>query len=449
MKKQNVQLPVINYHVAGIDVGSKEHWVAIGQNSADVRVFGVYTKDMDEMVSFLRDSNITEVVMEATGTYWQTLYSHLERAGFKTILSTSRGIKNPAGKTDRLDCQWLQQLRTLDLLKPSFIPEKDVEKIRQYTRYRNKLMLESTACINTIQKILQQLNLRLDVVLSDVVGVSGLNIINAILAGERDGNVLASLAKGNLKRTKEEIASALIGNWKEELLYQLKDQMEIYNHLQKSMNNTELKAEEALLEAIAKMEISYEEVPLTKKKIQKGQYKINVSKLSYQYYGVDLMAIEGIGQNTIMTLISEVGHDICKKFPSAKSFTKWLRVAPNHKITGGKVINHRTPKSKNLLALALRNAANTIAQRKEGVLKTFFSRIAFKKGRAAAITATARKLGVIIWTMIKNQKNYVPMNELKYDLKVKANAIKNIKNALKRHKINIDDIIYKPNLNIS
>ncbi|MEJ7610625.1 MAG: IS110 family transposase [Ferruginibacter sp.] len=440
MKKQTLDLPVINHHAAGIDVGSKEHWVAIGQNDTDVKIFGVYTKDYQSMVEWLNENAVTSIVMEATGSYWQTLFSHLEKAGFEVLLCSSKTIKNPAGKTDKKDSRWLQKLHTLGLLKPSFIPEKQIEELRQYTRYRHNIMLDASAHANRIQKILHLLNVRLDVVFSDVMGASGMKIIKAILAGERCGEALAAMANNGIKKSKQEIALALVGNWKKELLFQLADVLSLYERLQESIIKTEIQIEE-LLKEINKENAALYNDSLTKKKKQKGQYKIDVAGLSYQYFGVDLMAIDGVAHNTVMTLISEVGMDI-KKFKTAKTFASWLRLCPNNKTSGGKILSSRTPRSKNLLAHAFRNAANTIAQRKEGSLKVFFSRIAFKKGRGAAISATARKIAVIVWNMILKQTPYLPIEENNYKEKIKKNCTNNIRKTMQRLNISVDELVF-------
>lgn len=243
---KEVNMPIVNANTAGIDIGSKEHWVAVNQNPDDVRVFGVYEKDHQELSDWLKQHHIEHVVMEATGSYWQTIFSHLEREGFNVLLCNSKLIKNPKGKSDNKDCMWLQKLHSLGLVHGSFIPDAQIEKIRQYNRYRSALIEERTACINRMQKALQLLNVRLDVVLSDITGKSGLSIINAILNGERDAHVLASLAHSSVKKSKDEIAAALNGNYREELLFQLEDQLNLLHRFNQSIERTELKVAKEL-----------------------------------------------------------------------------------------------------------------------------------------------------------------------------------------------------------
>jgi transposase len=433
-----LSMEILNPHAAGIDVGSREHWVAVGQDPHnDVRVFGVYTSEHEKMIKWLLERGVITIALEATGAYWQTLFSALELAGFSVHLCSSKTIKNPEGKTDQKDSRWLQKLHSFGILKDSFLPEATIIKLRQYCRHRSTLVKECSRQSNRMMKVMQLMNIRLEVVLSDITGASGMSIINAILQGERDGNKLAALANSNVKKSKEEIASALIGNWKEELLYELQDLMDMYNFHQTKIQQVDKKIEHQLME-MKDENIVVDESKIIRKKKQKGQPKCDIAKLSYQYYGVNLVAIDGLSDNVILTLISEVGKDI-KKFNAAKSFSKWLRLSPENRKTGGKIISSYTPKGRNALSVALRNAANTIGQRKEGSFKAFFKRIAYKNGRAAAITATARKLAVIIWNMITKRQEYMPMEEEGYKEKVKMNVVNNMRKNIKRLNITAEE----------
>ncbi len=442
-KEKTMHLKVVNINAAGIDVGSKEHYVAVGQEQDDVRKFGVFTSDHYALIEWLKEREISTVAMEATGSYWQTLFSALQSKGFEVMLTNCKHIKNPEGKTDVKDSRWLQKLHALGLLQGCFLPGEEVTKLRQYHRHRTNLMEDSSRCILRMQKALQLMNIRLEIVLSDISGESGMKIIRAILDGERNGEVLSNLANNRVKKTKQEIAAALQGNWKEELLYQLQDEYEIYNSLLERISKCDKQIEKQLDLMATKTnnpDPSSNNIVLTKKPRQGKQIKIDVSKLSYQYFGVDLMSIDGVANNTVMTLIAEVGKDIFK-FQSAKKFAKWLRLAPNNRVSGNKIISSRTPHGKNALALALRNAANTVGQRKEGSMKVFFSRIAFKKGRAAAITATARKMAVIMWHMIIKKRPYSPNKETEYEQKIRKNVINNLKKKMKQLNILPDELL--------
>lgn len=446
MKKQNsIAMAVVNANAAGIDVGSRKHYVAVGQQPEDVRTFNVYTKDYEAMIAWLQQKNIVTVALESTGTYWQTLFSSLQAAGFDVVLSNNY-IKDPQRKTDTKDCRWLQKMHTLGLLKHSFIPTEQIIQLRSYHRHRSKIVGDASAHTQQMQKALRLMNLRLDVALSDITGESGVKIIEAILSGERSGEALSKLAHYKVKKSKEEIADALQGTWKEEQLYILEDEFETYKNCHKRIASCDKQIEALLLEMTKKVQKEelkndHKNMPVQmKKKRYKNAPDFNAAAISRDYFGVDLLSIEGIGANTIMTFIAEVGSDIYK-FPTKKNFTSWLRLAPNNKKTGDKIISSRTPKGKNIMANAFRIAANTIAQRKDGVLKKIFSRIAFKKGRSAAITAVARRLAEIFWIMTVNKVEYQPQNEQLYAEQIKKNAIKNIQHKMRKLGLTIDAII--------
>lgn len=436
---EKISMNVLNPHAAGIDVGSRSHHVAVGQQSGDVRVFGVYSCDHQQLVGWFRERGIETVAMESTGSYWQTLFAALQDAGFEVLLVNGKQIKNVKGKTDVKDCVWIQKLHSLGLLTGSFLPQQHIAQLRTYYRHRQSLVEQASKMTNKMQKSLRLMNVRLDVAVNDIMGKSGRAIIEAILKGKRDGQQLAQLADERVKKSKKEISQALQGQWQAELLYELKDCYELYQVFVQKMDNCD-KEMGKLLEGITAQPTDQTPLPkLAKKKRRKNQVKLDVSRLSYQYTGVDLFAIEGVSYNTIMCFLAEVGDDI-KKFASSKQFTAWLRLAPNNKISGNKLISSRTAKGKNRLAQSLRHAANAIGQQKSGALTRFFKRIAFKKGREAAITATARKLAVIIWNMITHQVPYKPMEEQAYNERIRQTVIKNIKNKMERLKISFDQL---------
>lgn len=454
MKKQNsISMAVVNAQAAGIDVGSRQHYVAVGQAPQDVRTFNVYTKDHRAMIEWLQQKGIVTVALESTGTYWQTLFSSLQAAGFDVVLSNNY-IKDPQRKTDTKDARWLQKMHTLGLLKHSFIPSEDIARLRSYHRHRSNIVAAATAHTQHMQKALRLMNLRLDVALSDITGLSGMKIIEAILSGERSGEALAKLAHYKVKKSKQEIADSLQGGWKEEQLYILEDELTMYKKCQERIACCDKKIEALLKQMISKIQplpaqredlcIQKTKPVKEKKKRYKNAPDFNAAALSHDYFGVDLLKIEGVAANTIMTFIAEVGSDIYK-FPTKKNFTSWLRLAPNNKKTGDKVISSRTPKGKSIMANAFRIAANTIAQRKDGVLKKIFSRIAYKKGRSAAITAVARRLAEIFWIMTVKKREYQPKNEQLYEAQVKKNVIKNIQHKMRRMGLTVEDVLMATN----
>lgn len=430
--KQVEKMQIINPHAAGIDVGSKSHFVAIGQLSTEVKEFNAYSSGQQEICSYLHEYSITTVAMESTGSYWQSLYRVLQEAGFEVLLVSGQQTKNVRAKTDVKDCQWIQKLHTLGLLRGCYLPSEVTLKIRTLSRHRASLVETSAAFTNKMQKALRLMNLRLDIVINDITGVSGIRIIEAILHGERDGKKLSQLAHSRVRKSKDEIADALQGQWSDELLYELSDCYQLYQTIQNSVAKCDIEVESILKTATLKVHNTISNTELKKKQLKgKNQQRFNLPDYSYKMLGVDLFAIEGVSSGTVMAFISEIGKDIYK-FESAKQFVSWLRLAPNNKISGGKLISSRTPKGKNKFAIALRNSANTIDRLKGGTMTTFFKRIAYKKGRAAAITATARKIAVIIWNMVVKQIPFKPLEESVYMEMLRVKKLAGIKKVMKK-----------------
>ena len=446
-KKNSVSMAVVNEHAAGIDVGSRQHYVAVGQEPQDVRTFNVYTKDHKALIEWLQQKGIVTVALESTGTYWQTLFSSLQAAGFEVVLSNNY-IKDPQRKTDTNDARWLQKMHTLGLLKHSFIPSAEIARLRSYHRHRSNIVAAATAHTQHMQKALRLMNLLFDLVLSDFTGLGGTKRREAILSVERSGEALSKLAHNRVKKSKQEIADSLQGDWKEEQLYILQDEWTMYKNCQQRMTICDQKIEALLKTMIHKTAPLHKAIPTKPVKEKKHHSKnapgFDAAALSREYFGVDLLRIEGVASNTVMTFISEVGSDIYK-FPTMKNFTSWLRLAPNNKKTGDKVFSSRTPKGKSIMANAFRVAANTVAQRKDGVLKKIFSRIAYKKGRSAAITAVARRLAEIFWIMTVKKQEYQPKNEQLYEEQIKRNVIKNIHKKIRRFGLTTEDILVVSN----
>ncbi|MCK5278575.1 MAG: IS110 family transposase, partial [Cyclobacteriaceae bacterium] len=416
MSKKHVSLEVVNPNAAGIDVGSKSHWVAIGQDAQDIKEFGVYSEDHLKLCQWFSKNEITSIAMESTGTYWQTLFSALTAEGFEVILVNGRQTKNVKGKkTDIKDCQWIQKLHCLGLLSHSFLPDSTTEIIRTYSRHRQNLIKQTGRTVLKVQKYLRLMNMRLDVVVNDVVGLTGTKIITAFIAGETKGKNLAKYRHYNCRKPEEEIAKALQYNGRADYLFALKQEWETYLHIQKQISEVDVQIKKLLEDIIDQDDNKKQHVANKKSYKRKNKNAIrgtDMNQISYKYFeGIDLMAIEGINDATIMAIISEIGLEGIKKFYSAKQFTAWLRLAPNNKISGGKVLSHHIPKGSSRLKIALRNAANAIGNLKEGYLADFFRRINYKKGRSTAINATARKLAVIIWNMLVKGIPYNPPTE--------------------------------------
>jgi transposase len=447
MEQESISMEVVNPQAAGIDVGSRSHWVAVGQSEQDVREFGVFNQDLYAMADWLHEKKVKTIAMESTGTYWQNLYAVLMSKGFDVILCNGKFTKNIKGKkTDVKDCQWIQKLHTLGLLTGSFLPDGKTEELRTYCRHRANLLHSAAGASKKMQKYLRLLNFRLDVVVRDICGLTGLLIIRAICEGETDPQKLASLRHGNCRKSKEEIALALQSNGRRDYLFALKQELDTYDHLQKKIEECDKEIEKMLDEIINSDDNKREHHIDTKphKRINKNTPKdIDLNLKAYQMFeGTDLLAIEGISFSTVLSLMSEVGIEGIKKFKTAKHFASWLRLAPNNKVSGGKVLSSKVPKGSNRLKIALRNAANAIGNLKDSTpLRDFFHRISFRKGRVSAISATARKLAVIIWNIVVKGEPYVnPEGYLFLDQKRKLGLVKRIKKQIDKFRLTNEDL---------
>lgn len=450
MAKKKIALDVINPHAAGIDVGSRSHYVAIGQTNEDVKEFGVYNEDLLTLSKWLLNNGVKTVAMESTGTYWQSLFVTLQGAGLEVILCNGKFTKNIKGKkTDVQDCQWIQKLHTLGLLSGSFLPDEATEELRTYCRHRTNLLEQAAATSQKMQKYLRLLNVRLDIVVRDITGLTGLTIIKAICNGESNADQLASLRHGNCRKSEHEIAKALQSNGRKDLLFALNHEYEMYLILQGKISECDKEIQKMLQDQI-NIDENKNKHHIGKKihkRINKNNPDIDINLLSYQYFeGVDLLSIEGVSHSTVLTLMSEVGHGI-HKFESAKQFTSWLRLAPNNKISGGRILSNKTPKGSNRLKIALRQAANVVGNLKDTALSNFFKRIAFRKGRTSAISATARKLAVIIWNMITKKVSYKTDSQYEFLDQKRKRKVQEMKKLIHKFDITPTDLGLQVNIN--
>ena len=446
MTKKKMELDIINANCAGIDVGSKLHFVAVGQALEDVKQFGVYADDLTAICLHLKEYGVTSVAMESTGNYWQNLYVELEKHQIEVTLCNGKFTKHAKGKkTDVKDCRWIQKLHALGLLTGSFLPDETTEQLRTYCRQRTNWIDLAAEASHKMQKYLKLLNFRLDVVVKDICGLTGLAIIADICKGNLDPEKLSLHRHGNCRKSEEEIAKALKGNNRTDFLFGLRQEYDSYLFFQKK-----IEACDTQINAFLKTQINSN--PDKKKlktddkmhkRVNKNSIKgIDLNQAAYQYFGgIDLMKIEGLSHSTILTIMSEVGPEGFTKFESSKQFTSWLRLAPNNKISGGKILSNKIPKGSNRLKIALRHAANAIGNLKETHLSDFFKRVAYRKGRATAVSATARKLAVIIWNMISKRVQYkAPTDYLFLDQKRKFNVIQKIKKNIAKLELKPEDV---------
>jgi transposase len=444
-KKKKMELEILNPSAAGIDVGSRSHFVAVGQGSKDVREFGVYAEDHLALIEWLTENEITTIAMESTGTYWQNLFTALQSAGFDVLLANGKFTKNIKGKkTDVLDCQWIQKLHSLGLLSGSFLPDHTTEQLRTYCRHRTNLLDMAASTSKKMAKYLRLMNFRLDVVVNDICGLTGLSIISLICDGETDPHNLAALRHGNCRKSEEEIAKALHGNGRKDFLFALKQEFDLYNQIQGKIAECDVTISDfmtAFFDLRTDLKNLSTSVKIHKRVTKNAPKTFDLNQVAFKYFGgIDLMQIEGVSHGTILSIMSEIGPEGFKKFDSGKQFASWLRLAPNNKISGGKVLSNKIPKGSNRLKIALRQAANAIGNLKNANLYNFFVRIAIRKGRSAAVTATARKLAIIIWNMIVKREEYKPITPYEFLDQKRKRLVRELQNKIAKFEITTDEI---------
>ena len=448
-------MDVVNFNAAGIDIGSRSHYVAIGQELEDVKEFGVYAEDLTSLCEWFMSNDVTTVAMESTGDYWQNLYTELISFGFEVVLVNGKFTKNAKGKkTDVKDCRWIQKLHTLGLLTGSFLPDLVTEYLRTYCRQRTNWIELASSATHKMQKYLKLLNFRLDVVVKDVCGLTGMKIIEDICKGNLDPYSLAEHRHYNCRKPKEEIAKALHGNNRQDFLFGLQQELKSYQFFQRNIKACDKKIEQFIKQELKQYpeRKKLKTTDKTYKRINKNAPQIkNMNQIAFRYFdGVDLFAIEGLSHSSILSIMSEIGPEGFKKFKTAKHFTSWLRLAPNNKISGGKILSNRVPKGSNRLKIALRQAANAIGNLKDTHLSDFFKRVAYRKGRHSAVSATARKLAVIIWNMITKKIQYQPPKPYLFlDQKRKLGLVKRIKKQIDKFDLKPEDLGFNNNLIIN
>lgn len=399
-------LMVVNPNAAGIDAGAEQHWVSVPEDRSEepVRDFGTFTEDLHALAEWLIACGIKTVAIEATGVYWIPLIEILEERGLNPKLIDSRSIGRRNKKTDVLDCQWIRQLHTYGLLDPAFRPKADMLPLRAFMRQRRMLVDYAADHVRHMQKALDLMNLKLHLVISDLVGATGLRIIRAMLEGERDPHLLARLRDPNCHNSEQTIAKALTGNYRQEHLFALKQAVNLFETYQKKLEE----CDEEIAATLAAFEKKGDPSKLTKKRSKrrrKNQPHFDGRTLLYEMAGVDLTAIPGLDASSVLTILSETGTDM-SPWPSAGAFAAWLALPPNKHVTGGKVIHKKAPVIRpNRAAQALRIAGQTLERARCG-LGAFFRRMQSRLGRAGAIKATAHKLAVILYSMLKNKTEY-------------------------------------------
>ena len=375
------------------------------------------------MAAWLKKCGVKTIAMESTGIYWIPVFQILEASGFEVMLVNARHIKNvPRRKTDVKDAQWIQQLHSYGLLNASFRPEDQICELRAFTRQRDRLTKNAATHVNRMQKALGEMNIQLHHVISDVTGLTGMNIIKAIVDGERDPVKLAAFRDNRIKSDEKPIIKALEGDYRKEHLTVLKQELEIYEFYQKQIKE----CDEAIEECYKKFDKHSDGDFINGKKERKNKNSPNfdLQQLLYDATGVDFTKIPGLGGLTTQTIISEVGLDM-SKWPTEKHFASWLGFSPTNKVTGGKVFDTRTKKVKNKASTAFRMAALNLGRGKSAIAG-FYRRIKGKLGTPKAITATARKLACMFYRLLKYGQEYVEQGIETYEKKYQETMVANL-----------------------
>ena len=432
-------LHMIMPNAAGIDVASEEMWVCVPADRAapNVRRFGAFTADLEAIADWLRQCRITSVAMESTGVYWIPLYQVLVERHFDVCLTNARHLKNVSGrpKSDRLDCQWIQRLHSYGFLKASFRPTDAICQIRSIQRHRNTVIHENVRHIQHMQKALHQMNVLLPKVVSDITGVTGLAIIQKILDGERNPVTLARLRNPHCQSSEDEIARALQGDFRREHLFVLRQAWHAYQFALTQLRECDRELERLVSEIDKQVDANQTPLPPDEKPPQPPhrndvQFAVQDGRtLLYECFGVDVTQIPGLEVSSALTLFTEVGATLTP-WPSAKHFTSYLGLAPNVQSSAGKVRSSQTRKVASRAAGVFRLAAQAVIRSKTA-LGAFYRRMKARLGGSKALTATARKIAVIFYHMVKEHVPYKEFGEAAYTQAQQARTLKRLKQQAK------------------
>ena len=433
-RKNQKRFEIIHHDCAGIDVGSREHWVAVNPDRADppVRKFLTFTDDLIALADWLASLQIKVVAMEATGVYWIPLFEVLDARGFEVYLVNSRATRQTSGrKSDVLDCQWIWQLMTHGLLSGAFRPADEVCSMRSLVRQRANKVADQAKTINRMQKALSQMNIQLANVISDITGVTGMKILQAINHGERDPQALAALRDRRIKADHATIARSLHGNWRVEHLHSLRQELACYDFLETQIAD----CDHAIAQALGLLPMRQEEVPAARKVLRSAHRSAAEQTVLHQalgrVMGVDLTAIPTIGVDTALVLASELGPDL-SRFPTSQHFCSWLGVAPPTRISGGKSLPGRGPKVINRAAQALKQSASNARNDKSFIGASHRARLS-RMDTGCAVKATAHQLARLIYAMLTKGQPYVEQGLEAYEEKSRSRQLRALER--KAHKL--------------
>jgi len=421
-------LPCVHPNAAGLDIGADQIYACVpsDRDSRPVRAFATFTADLHALADWLEVCGIDTVAMESTGIYWLAIYEILEARGIRVFLVNARQIKIPPGrKSDWKDCQWIQRLHMLGLLQASFRPDAEMALLRAYLRHRAELIAHRAPHILHLQKALHQMNIQLDRVLADITGTTGMAILRAIVAGERDPLVLAQLRNPGCKSSEEKLAKAMQGNWQAPYLFVMRQALELYDFYTQQLAACDVEIERYYGAMKPRFEADIDPTTLPAAKPgskSKNKPNFNARAELARVVGVDLVAVTGLSAASVQTIISEIGTDM-SKFPTVKHFGSWLGLAPHTDISGGKVLRSRTRKVVNRAAQAFRQAAQCVG-RSETALGAYYRRMRARLGPQQATVATAYKIARIVYTMLKERKPFEAASAEAYDQQYREREIK-------------------------
>lgn len=429
------KLSMINPDAAFVDIGSGEHWVCVPEDRCgdNVRQYGAYTCDLYAIRDWLTEHGISSVAMESTGVYWINLYQVLEDAGLEVCLVNARDLKMVKGrpKTDKLDCQWGQRLHSYGLLRASFRPAREICAIRSIWRMREQAVRDMSRCIQRMCKALYEMNVLLPKVVSDITGKTGLAIIQSILAGQRDPRVLAAYRDHRCKKSEEEIAKALEGDYRSEQIFLLQAALDQYEFIARQIASYDGEIERRTGQLPVKRTLTDEERKVNAAALARDRSKSNnavsfdARSAAHELTGVDLAAIPGLGSSLCLCLLFETGTDMTK-WPSEKHFASWLGLSPNPNVSAGRNLGTRTKKCASNAAGYFRAAATSLA-RSHCHLGDFFRRMRARHGGAHAVTATAHKLAVLFYNLISRGEQYRQIDQSAYRDMIREQRINNLK----------------------
>lgn len=408
-------LPIREENAAGVDVGSEEMYVAVpaGRDSEPIRVFLTFTEDLRRLVDWLVQCKITTVAMESTGVYWIPLYQMLEDRGIRVCLVNARHMKNvPGRRTDWHECQWIQYLHSVGLLRAAFRPPQAICAIRGLLRHRGEMVAMGSEHVLHMQKAMREMNLTLSVVINDIKGVTGLEIIDAILAGERDPAELARFRDPRMKASQETIQKSLVGDYRDELLHMLRQSLELYRFYRKKISETDEQIQRYMKDLESKVDLRakpYNPPPKKNKSRGRKQDRFEIGSFdmgeeSYRHWGVDVTRIPGLGGLNSYALMGEIGTDL-SAFPSSDHFVSHMGLCPDNDISGGKVLWRGSRKIHTRIGQIFRMAASTL-HHANSPLGDYLRRMKGILGPAGGIFATARKIARIFYAMVKSGREY-------------------------------------------